>query len=105
MLCNEIKNIIGDMGLPNDFRVELRGYSSSRWGCYYPERKTIVLYVLDEFGEYIPYYAILITALHEAIHHYQYSKPNHVRVHGIMHDTEFKELENRYLPFLDDYNE
>lgn len=105
MLCNEIKHIIKDMGLPTDFHIELRGYSERYWGSYYPDKKKIVLYVLDEIGEYLPYYAILCTALHEAIHHYQHSKPDFVRVHGIMHDTEFKELEQRYLPYLDEYEE
>lgn len=105
MLVNDIKYVLRNMGLSTDFKLELRGYSENYWGLYYPEEKRIVLYVLDEIGEYLPYYAILCTALHEALHHYQHSKPNYVRVHGIMHDAEFKELEQRYLPLLDEYKE
>lgn len=105
LLINDIKYVLRNLGLPTDFHLELRGYSENYWGNYYPKEKKIVLYVLDEIGEYIPYYAILCTALHEAIHHYQYSKPDFVRVHGIMHDSEFKELEQRYLPMLKEYEE
>lgn len=105
MLVDDIKYVLKNIGLPTDFQLELRGYSESYWGLYYQDEKRIVLYVLDEIGEYLPYYAILCTAIHEAIHHYQYSKPDFVRVRGIMHDAEFKELEKRYLSMIQEYEE
>lgn len=105
MLVDDIKYVLRNLGLATDFKLELRGYSEKYWGLYHSDQKRIVLYVLDELGEYLPYYAILCTAVHEAIHHYQHSKPDFIRIHGIMHDTEFKELEQRYLPLLDEYKE
>ena len=105
MLVDDIKYVLRNVGLPTDFKLELRGYSERYWGLYYQEEKRIVLYVLDELGEYLPYYAILCTAIHEAIHHYQHSKPDFIRVHGIMHDAEFKELEQRYLSMIQEYEE
>ena len=105
MLVDDIKYVLKSVGLPTDFHLDLRGYSDNYWGLYYPEKKQVVIYVLDEIGEYLPYYSILCTAIHEAIHHFQHSKPDFVRVKGIMHDSEFKELENKCIELIKEYEE
>lgn len=94
-LTSELKNVIRELGLPTDFHIELRGYSKSWWGNYYVKHKKIVLYVLNSDGDYLPYKRILFTALHEAIHHKQYSDPNFKRYDGVMHNPEFIELEQK----------
>lgn len=98
----EIKNVIRELGLPTNFKLDLRGYSKAYLGRYYPSEKRIVLYILDEQGNYSPYKDILSTAIHEAIHHYQYQTEDFVRVKGIMHNVQFKELEKDLFQKLDD---
>lgn len=102
-LTTELKTVIGEIGLHTDFKIELRGYSSKYWGRYDIKSKKIILYILDEQGEYLPYRAILTTAVHEAIHHYQYKKPDFVRVKGIMHDAEFKKIEAKCSKLIEEY--
>lgn len=98
----EIKNVLRDLGLPTDFTLELRGYSKTYLGRYFPSDKRIVLYVLNEEGNYEPYKLILGTAIHEAIHHFQYMDKSFKRVKGVMHDCQFKKLENKLLEKLED---
>lgn len=102
-LTTELKTVVREIGLPNDFKIELRGYSSRFWGRYVVDDKKIILYILDEQGDYLPYRAILTTVVHEAIHHYQFSKPDFVRVRGIMHDAEFKKIEARCNKLIEEY--
>jgi hypothetical protein len=75
----------------DDFVLELKPiYSVSYWGRYFPDRKLIRLYILDEDGEVFPDEILIKEGLHELTHHIQY---NHIpfwkRVKGVMHDEEF----------------
>lgn len=89
-------NDIEQLGLPTDFDLELRGYSKCYHGLYDPNIKKVIVYPLDVNKEYLPYEEILEVAVHEAIHHYQWSSKSFKRVKGVMHNTEFKALENEF---------
>lgn len=104
LLEAELKNVIKDLGLPTNFDIDLRGYSKCYFGRYHIDTKKIVVYVLEEDMEtYIPYKDILETVIHEAIHHYQYSKQDFIRFDGVMHNNEFKQMEQRYLSSMERY--
>jgi hypothetical protein len=78
----------------DDFVLELKPcHSKSYWGRYFPDRKLIRLYALDEFGEQYDDAILLKEGLHELTHHIQYNHiPFWTRVHGVMHDDEFWEI-------------
>lgn len=88
-------NILQDLGLPTDFSIKFRKKSKSHYGRYYVNRKLVVLYYENGFGKRHSYSRIVKTAIHEALHHYQYHhQPGYIRMRGIMHDKKFKEMEN-----------
>ena len=83
----------------DDFELDLKPkYSESYWGRYYPNRKRIVIYQLDEDGEEYDESTLLKESLHELTHHIQY---NHVegweRKSGVMHDNQFYEIFKQLL--------
>lgn len=93
-----LKSDIRLLNLPTDFTLEFRGFSSKYYGRYYIKEKKIVVYILDNNGDRIPYHEILDTVLHEAIHHYQhYYEIGFVRIKGVMHNVNFKKLYNEKL--------
>lgn len=78
----------------DDFVLELKPtHSKCYWGRYYPARKLIRLYALDENGEQYDESILIKEGLHELTHHIQY---NHIpfweRKRGVMHDSEFWEI-------------
>jgi hypothetical protein len=78
----------------DDFVLELKPiHSKAYWGRYFPARKLIRLYALDENGEQYDEAILLKEGLHELTHHIQY---NHIpfweRKHGVMHDEMFWEI-------------
>ena len=82
----------------------LRPYSSTYYGRYFPtydERITkprLFIYPYkNKEGEFEDYSSILDTAIHEMVHHIQYTSPSFVRVKGVMHDPNFWKLYNRYI--------
>lgn len=90
----ELYRKLADIADVEDFVLELKPvYSKSYWGRYFPERKLIRLYMLDE--NRVPYDEdiLLKEGLHELTHHIQY---NHIpfweRVAGVMHDEMFWEI-------------
>lgn len=88
-----LKSDLKLLGLPTDFTLEFRGYSSTYYGRYYISKKKIVVYILDEDGNTCPYHEILDTVLHEAIHHYQHHyEEGFVRTKGVMHNVNFNRL-------------
>ncbi len=83
----------------NDFFIELReSYSKSYWGRYYVAKKLIVVFTLDENGEYLPEKDIIRTVTHELTHHIQWHHtPGWERRKGVMHDAGFKKLHKQLL--------
>ena len=75
----------------SDFHLELKQtYSESYWGRYFPGRKLIRLYALQECGEQYPDDIIIREGLHELTHHIQYHHiPFWERRKGVMHDEDF----------------
>ena len=99
-----LKSDIRMLGLPTDFKLDFRGYSKKYYGRYYVSEKRIVVYILNQYGDKIPYEEILDTVLHEAIHHYQHHhQKGFVRVKGVMHDMNFKRIYERNLAILKDW--
>lgn len=74
-----------------DFKLEIKPYSSTCYGRYYVKSDKIVVYMYMEKSQLIPYSykSLLLTALHEAIHWKQHHDPNFVRYKGVMHNEEF----------------
>lgn len=85
------------LGLPTDFDLELKGYSTYYNGRYNTRSKVITLYHLDEEGNLIDLDYLLSILRHEALHHYQWNyDKNFTRVKGVMHNLEFLRLEKLY---------
>lgn len=100
-----LKNyLISDLklvNLPVDFELEFKGYSKCYYGRYFTLQHKIVVYILDEFGNILPYHEILDTVIHEAIHHYQHThQEGFVRYRGVMHDRVFHKLYNESVSKL-----
>ena len=93
-----LKSDLRMLGLPTDFTLDFRGYSKTYYGRYYITQKTIVVYILGEDGERLPYEDILDTVLHEALHHYQHHyEEGFVRKKGVMHNLNFKSMYSKYV--------
>lgn len=101
VLESHLKSDLKVIGLPTDFTLEFRGYSKTYLGRYYVEKKKVVVYIHDVYGNEIPYHEILDTVLHEAIHHYQHHyDPSFVRLSGVMHNLDFKRVYNEKVSKL-----
>lgn len=87
------------IGIDVDFKLTLKKYSKSLYGRYHPERREVTLYISpDPKGEFnYPYSQLLDTLIHEAVHCIQWSDPKFKRVKGVMHNYEFKKLENMFM--------
>ena len=94
MTQEELYRLLVELSDVEDFVLELKPlYSKSYWGRYFPERKLIRLYALDEDGNQFPDRILIREGLHELTHHIQY---NHIpywrRKRGVMHDDEFWDI-------------
>lgn len=97
-LRQQIMSDLELLGLPLDFNLDIRGYSKAYNGRYDPNNNTIILYTLEEDGSRIDYDILIQTVIHESIHHYQWvHDPYFVRLHGVMHNDDFKRLEVYYV--------
>lgn len=98
-LYNALLNDLYKLGFNiHSFKLVLRPYSKSYFGRYYIATKEIYLYVFEDekLKRFLPYYQLLDTLIHEAVHAKQSSNKNFVRKRGVMHDPEFKTLYNKY---------
>lgn len=77
-----------------DFKLELKpSHSANYWGMYFPARKLIRLYALDEYGNQYPDEILIKEGLHELTHHIQYNHiPFWTRKRGVMHDEMFWDI-------------
>lgn len=98
VLKERLLNDLKKLDINDDFSLELRGYSSCRWGYYSPCDKKIVLYpyVSKSLIFRRKYYDLYMSLLHESIHHLQYSDPSFTRFYGVMHDDDFWSMFNHY---------
>lgn len=99
-----IRDDLMKLDIPVDeFDIEIRKYSSSYYGNYYPKgyrnRKKALIRIYpykSREGVLYPYEEILFHAIHESCHHMQYRDKNYVRKRGIMHNAEFYRLMQKY---------
>lgn len=103
-LVSRLTKDLSSIHLPIDeVDVFIRPYSKTYFGRYYPSanettRPRIYLYPYkNKCGSMYSYDVILQTIIHELVHHIQYTNSSFVRVKGVMHDTNFWKLYNRYL--------
>lgn len=91
--------------LPID-EVELfiRPFSKTFYGRYFPSYETqekprifIYPFTSETNKECYCYSHLLSTAIHEMVHHIQYTNSSFVRYKGVMHDTQFWQLYNHYI--------
>lgn len=86
------------LGLPIDFKLDIRGYSKTYNGRYDPNKDLILLYALESDGSFRPYEELLEIVVHEAVHHYQWKhQEDFVRLKGVMHNTEFWSKYNQVM--------
>lgn len=92
-LKERILSDLESIGMPTDFKLDLRGYSKIYEGRYDSGKQLMILYVKEEDGELLPYSEIMRVAIHECVHHIQWQHdPNFVRIKGVMHNAQFKHM-------------
>lgn len=102
-LLKDLKKVFKGVDLP-EFTLTLKGYSSRSYGKYKPDTRTIVLYCYEDKQEtrLYAYDHLLNILIHEIVHHLQWSDESWTRKKGIMHDTQFYELLNKYVSKMAD---
>lgn len=97
-LYHRLKHDLRNIGIKEDFELELKPYSKTFYGRYDPNRNTIILYVYEDSSctRFIPYKELFLTLVHESIHCIQWHDKSFVRVKGVMHNEEFHRLYNYY---------
>lgn len=89
-LIKSLKRVLYLVGLPTDFSLELRGYSVGYDGKYLVDKNRVFIYHLEKDNSLRHMDSIIKTAIHEAVHHYQYNyQEGFKRYKGIMHDPAF----------------
>ena len=72
-------------------------------GCYNPNNDTIFIYLRDSPESPVyPYFVLLDTAVHEAVHCMQWRDPLFIRYRGVMHDTQFHDKYNYFSQFVEE---
>lgn len=97
-LYHRLKHDLRNIGIKEDFELELKPYSKTFYGRYDPNRNTVTLYVYEDSSctRFIPYKELFLTLVHEAVHCIQWHDKSFVRVKGVMHNEEFHRLYNYY---------
>lgn len=88
------------VGVKADFSLTIRSFAKNEWGYFDPNTNTIVLYAWTDNEKAIKYSTLLGFLLHECVHCEQWSDPEFKRYKGIMHDTNFYEILNKYMEVL-----
>lgn len=105
-LKNHLMSDLKLTGIPTDFELVLKDYSSTCYGKYLKSKKLIIIYVYmdKECTTLFPYEEILDTLVHEAVHHFQhYYEEDFVRYKGVMHNPNFYKYYNKYVDKLKQY--
>ena len=105
MILDELKHqLLVDLSavgvnVQENFELVLRNYSKTYYGRYYPDKNRVVVYVYEDnaLKKLYPYEKLFSTALHECVHHIQWSSPDYKRVKGVMHNTAFYRMFNSLL--------
>ena len=104
-LLYNLKRDLEFLGLPlNDVDIIIANkYVKTYYGLYYPKTNKrgafirIYPYMYPSNDCMYSYTHLLDTTIHEMCHHLQYSDDNYIRVIGVVHDSEFWELYNKYI--------
>lgn len=104
-LIDKLTKDLVSLKLPvNEVDLFLRPYSSTFYGRYFPvfneanTRPKIYIYpFLNKKGVLDSYDTILCTAIHEMVHHIQYTSGSFIRLANVAHNPEFWRLYNRYV--------
>ena len=102
---------LSQLNMPVDeVDVFIRPFSKTYYGRYFPiydkvdVKPKIYIYPFANTKEdLLDYDLILKTAIHECVHHIQYSSGCFVRNKGVMHDTNFWKLYNHYVNRAEKY--
>lgn len=86
------------IGITETFDLELRQFSKTYYGRYNPNTNRVTIYVYEDkkCTKLIKYEDLFLTLIHEAVHCIQWHDESFVRVRGVMHDSEFFQLYNRF---------
>ena len=103
-LQSRLVSDLRSLRLPVDeVEVSIRPYSKTFYGRYFPshddKKPRIFIYPFTDKSDEdcYPYSNLLSTAIHEMVHHLQYTNSNFIRYKGIMHNTQFWQLYNHYI--------
>ena len=103
MLVSVRDRLLGDtrgLYLPVPYDLVIKDYSKTMNGYYLPDKRRVVLFVLEEDGKLREYNSILETFVHELTHCAQTSKEGYVRCKGVMHDAEFWSMYSENLKII-----
>lgn len=106
ILKNHLMSDLKLTGIPTDFELVLKDYSSTCYGKYLKSKKQIIMYIYydRECTTLFPYAKLLDTLVHEAVHHYQhYYEEDFVRYKGVMHNPNFYKYYNQFVDKLLEY--
>lgn len=105
-LCDRLNEELKEIGLPvEDIELCIRPYSKTYYGNYFPKgdnprmsKPRVYVYPCkSRSGDLYCHDFILDTAIHEMVHHLQYTSPGFIRYSGVMHDEEFWKWYNIYI--------
>lgn len=90
-LINQLKQDMTQIGIHQEFDLEIRPYSKRLYGQYLIKSNKVVLYYYRDSSKSKPYLykELLLTAVHEAVHAIQWNDPLFIRCKGVMHDADF----------------
>ena len=104
-LINRLCEDLSMIGLPvNEVEISIRPFSESYWGRYFPlyedskyDIPKVYVYPYKKDNVMYSYPTCLETAIHEMVHHLQYSDPKWKRFKNVAHDTDFWRKYNHYM--------
>ena len=97
-LHDDLMRDLVNLGIRTDFDLELKKYSKTYFGRYNPNKNRITLYVYEskDCKTRYAYKNLLLTLVHEVVHHMQWGSKSFIRVKGVMHNCEFHHIFNKY---------
>lgn len=100
-LHTRLINDLESLRLPvSEVQLVIRPFSKSFFGRYFsstdgkPAR--VFIYPYKTKRSMFSYSTVLYHAIHEMVHHLQFTNPSYRRIKGVMHDPQFYLLFNRY---------
>lgn len=97
-LYNRLISDLQSLGIPFDFKLDLRPYSKTYFGRYNPNNNKMTLYIYEDkqCTKLYSYDKLLDTLIHEFTHYVQHKDPKFKRLKGVMHDSNFVKMFNSF---------